>query len=764
VGLLPDRPRRGFAIALAVAALAAGAHPTVAAAQRNSDPVPDGPVLVDEGGDRDERLGRDPFGAMGGGSPFCRRSDLADAERRNCRGSGALSHPVRIDHYGFDIHIDTGVDNVAGNFAKGLQDIAQMLWMVLLYLVKGTTLGLEWAFSLDLLGDTMSGARRALERMHSQVIRDGWLFAAISTAGLWGIYRGLVQRRSSEAFTGLAATVALMVAGLVIVSNPVDTVGRASELANHAALGIVSGATTGSTQRPARGFGEAMRRVFEQAVLRPWCALQFSDVRFCLSSPREVIDGDDIPHDPRIQEAYARSPTVAELFLAFEPNGEDEVDQRNQLYEEWKDNEGDRLQSVVRVQKEASTGPRLALLAVIAIGQLGMVFLLGWLAIRLLGYGGLALVLLLAAPVMLLAPALGDSGRAAFVAWAKRLAGALVAKAVYAALLAVVLIATGALAEIDSLGWIAVWLLQGVVWWTLFLKREEIIALTTARPSPSGGGRSLLQRAHYTQRLAATALHAASGGKSAVAQQTLGRLRDRRAATTTAVQAVSERELRRQAGSDLTRRHHEARTVVDREDETVHDLKQADRALTSYDQRAASDQQQGKPAPEPTTSETTLLAHRAWLTHTRPPTHEVKRAREVVAHAARNEARGAPPVSDRDETAYIKRRRHEIDSLPVDHETNLRAAGIDPVHYQHAQGPDRDRLRGDAERALERERVLLATAPTAQHTPPTTSEISKARATFDSAEVRAARREQTRALRTQRRQARQDRAPGRPQP
>lgn len=761
MGPLPDRARRRFAVALAVAALAAGGHPASVAAQQRPEPAPHRPVPVEESGDRDERLGRDPFGAMGGGSPFCGRPDLADAERRNCRGSGALSHGVRIDHYGFDIHIDTGVDNVAGNFAKGLQDMAQMLWMVLLYLVKGTTLGLEWAFSLDLLGETLGGARRALERMHSQVIRDGWLLAAISAAGLWGIYRGLVQRRTSEAFTGLAATVALMTAGLVVVSDPVDTVGRASELANQAALGIVSGATTGSTQRPARGFGEAMRRVFDQAVLRPWCALQFSDVRFCLSNPRDVIDGDDIPDDPQVMAAYARAPTVADMFLAFEPNGEDEVDQRDQLYEEWKDNEGDRLQSVVRVQKEPSTGPRLALLAVIAIGQLGMVFLLGWLAMRLLGYGGLALVLLLAAPVMLLAPALGDSGRAAFVAWAKRLAGALVAKAVYAVLLAVVLIATGALAEIDSLGWIAVWLLQAVVWWTLFLKREEIIGLATARAVPSAGSRSLLQRAVYTQRFAATALDAASAGKSAVAQQTIGRLRDRRAATATAVQAVSDRELRRQAGSDLGRRHRAAREVVTREDETAHDLKQADRALASYDKRAATERKRGKPQPAPTPAETALLAHRGWLTTTRPPVHEVERARDLLRAATRNEAGGDAAVSDRDKTAYIRRRRREIDSLPVDHESNLRAAGIDPERYRHAQGPDRDRLRGEAERALERERARLAAAPTGQAGPPVASEISKARATFGSAEVRATRREQTRALRAQRRQARQRAVPGR---
>lgn len=743
------------AVALSVAALVA---PASASAQRAADPPPDAPVLVEGGSDRNERLGRDPFGAMGGGSPFCRRRDLADAERRNCRGSGAVSHPVRIDHYGFDIHIDTGVDNVTGNFSKGLQDIAQMLWMVLLYLVKGTTLGLEWAFSLDLLGETMGGARRALDRMHRQVVGDGWLLAAISAAGLWGIYRGLVQRRTNEAFTGLAATVLLMVAGLVVVSDPVGTVGRASDLANQAALGIVSGATTGSAQRPARGFGEAMRGVFDQAVLRPWCALQFSDVQFCLSRPRDAIEGHDVPDDPAVMAAYARAPTVADLFLAFEPNGEGDVDQRDQLYESWKDNEGDRLQSVVRIQKQPSTGPRLALLAVIAIGQLGMVFLLGWLAMRLLGYGGLALVLLLVAPVMLLAPALGDSGRAAFVAWVKRLAGALVAKAVYAVLLAVVLVATGAMAEIDSLGWIAVWLLQAVVWWTLFLRRDEIIALATSPRAGNPDGRSLLQRAFYTHRLASTVLEVAGGGRAALARQTVGRLRDRRAATATAVQAVADRQLRRQASTDLGKREREAHEVVARDRETTHDIGQANRALASYDKHAATAQAAGAPRPEPTAAQAAILSHRDWLTATKPSNVQVDAARGLLADAAAGDHQAGGR-----EAAYIRRRRREIDSLPVDHDNNLRAAGIDPERYRHARGTDRDRLRSQAEQALQRERARLAVAPADQAGPPTASEISKARATFASADVRAARREQTRQLRAQRRQTRHQATPGRNQ-
>ena len=44
----------------------------------------------------------------------------------------------------------------------------------------------------------------------------------------------------------------------------------------------------------------------------------------------------------------------------------------------------------------------------------------------------------------------------------------------------------------------------------------------------------------------------------------------------------------------------------------------------------------------------------------------------------------------------------------MDHERNLRAAGIDPEHYERSAGDDRDALRRRVDEHLERERALLA--------------------------------------------------------
>ena len=741
-------------------------------------PAAPAPAPADGAGDENERLGRDPFAAMGGNSPFCAQRGLGARERANCEASGALSHPQRIDHYAFDIHIDTGVDNIGGNISAALQALVQLGWMGLLYVVKGVTLLLEWSFSLDLLGEAMSGVRQALGRLHNNVFGQVWFLAAISAAGLWAIWRGFVQRKTIQTATGLAATVALMVIALLIINSPAATVGRANRLANQASLGIVSGATTGSVSGSARGFGQAMTRVFDQAVLRPWCALEFSDVAFCLANPRKVVPEDDLPDDPDVAEAWASANTVAEMFLAFEANGEDDVDQRNAIYEDWKDNDGGRLQAVVRMQKEGSTGSRIALFCLIAIGLLGMVCLFGWVGLRLLGYGVLALVLVLFAPIALLMAALGDSGRQSFIAWAKRLLGALVAKAVYAIFLALVLVASAALAELDSLGFIAVWLLQTVFWWTLFLKRDDIIQFASAPglgPAEAQSSGSLMQRLYHAGQVATMAKRGGNalrdkGGQAAAlagrpATAGLDKLHRSRATTSKATSDAAQSELAQQARARLAERHQQAGATVERDEHARGALTHVDRGLRNYDERATLAHANGAAAPAPTESEQVLLARRAELAAQRPPAPAVAAAREQVRHAQVNRARTGSPVSPQDERAHIAQRRRELATLPANHPRNLQASGIDPAAYRQAAGPEREQLDHQAARALERESALLAAAPdprppAGDGTPPAAAapsrgQLREAKRVLDPEQIRDQRAREIEARRAARRAAKQ---------
>ena len=87
------------------------------------------------------------------------------------------------------------------------------------------------------------------------------------------------------------------------------------------------------------------------------------------------------------------------------------------------------------------SGPwaRVGGLLLIVVGVLGMVLLLGSFGLRLLMAAMLSLFYLLLTPGIVLAPAIGERGRAVFGAWAARLFGAVISKLVFAFLLGVVL-------------------------------------------------------------------------------------------------------------------------------------------------------------------------------------------------------------------------------------------------------------------------------------------------------------------------------------
>jgi len=719
---------------------------------RAAEPTPPAPGADRSQADKNERLGRDTFAALGGDSPFCKRTGLREQERRNCRGSGALSHPTRIDHYGFDIHIDTGVDNIAGNFSAGVQLFVSIVWMAWLYVIKGVMLLLEWAFSLDLLDSAMSSVKKALTRLNTHVFGQAWFLAAISAAGLWAIYSAFVLRRTIATFTGLAATVALMVIALVLIHNPVGTVGKVNSYANDMSLYVVSGASGAGTSSPARGFGQAMSRTFDQAVVRPWCALEFSDIDFCLANPRKVIKRSDLPGDQDIQDAYNESSSVAAMFLRFEPNGEDDVDQRNKIYEEWKNKDGSRLQAVVRIQKEAATGPRIALWALISISFLGMVLLLAWIGLRLLGYGVLSLVLILFAPVALLLPALGESGRATAIGWLKRLAGALIAKVVYSIFLALVLVSAGALAELNSIGYFAVWLLQAVFWWILFFKRDELLEFTQikALASPDQQG-SLAQRLFYARQNARGAGAAAAATGAAVAAPAaalMGKLSARDASKAQGIRGAAYDQARQRARGALGHEQADAQQVLDRDRAQAAEQTKLDRLLHRYDERALTANANGGGQVEPTEGEAALLRRRDQLAAQRTPAAQLAAAQERVRHADVNKARFGDAITPQDEAAHLARRRDQLARLPVDHDHNLRAAGIDPDHYRQAPASDRESLRHQATKTLAREGAQLDAIPDVSPSSPTPSgaaapprsTLRAASKTLDGQDVREARK------------------------
>jgi hypothetical protein len=400
-------------LVLVLVAAPAGAAQHDRSAASTAAPAPTPPSTPDD-------AYSDPSRALGATSPSCRYA-LDAAARQSCRSSGSVAEPHPLSSYGIDVRVGFSITDPGKSFMGALQSLGAGLWMALLYGIKGVLLLLEWAFSLDLTNEAMPEVRVSLARLHDQAFGDWWLLLAISIAGLWGIWRGLVQRRTTETFAGLAATVALMVGGLLLISQPEETVGRAAQATNDAGMAVLAAGTAGSVDRPRDALASALRQMFDSTVRDPWCALEFGSVDFC-----DLRTGD------------AARPTNAELWLGYPAQGW----QRGRLHKlMYKHDEGggfnplgtakgllglnddrklpDDVEGLVRkaperasIQDAGGTFPRLALLAIILVGLSGAIALYAYLGVRLVLAAGLGLVLLLIAPAMLLAPALGDSGRA----------------------------------------------------------------------------------------------------------------------------------------------------------------------------------------------------------------------------------------------------------------------------------------------------------------------------------------------------------------
>ena len=725
----------------------------------------------------------DPFATLGAGSPFCRRAALRN--RPGCRIAGSIAHTYPVSNYGLDIQVETRIDKVENNLFAAIQSVGALIWLGLVYALKGVLLLLEWAFSLDLLNEAMPGLRRALATLHRHVLGTPWFLAAITVAGLWGIWRGLVQQRTIQTATGLAATVALMLCALVVIRDPDGTVGYASRLANEASLGFMSAASTGRVERPAESFAHASERLFDALVLRPWCALQFGDVRWCTAMRKEGFRNADLwlafPADGEEREAlykltkgedpdgggifadlgdavggvlrYGPSP-LAGALLSLKGDGGGDGGLPDEVKALVREDEGK-----VVLQEKGGTFTRVALLCIVALGLLGAICLLLYLALKLVLAALLALLLLLLAPAMLLAPAFGDAGREAFVAWAKRLAAAIAAKLVYSLLLALVVVAAGALAALP-VGWFAGWLLQLCFWWGVLLKRHELTGfLSISQREGERRGASSLVRGYHNARAARAV--AAGGAGAAMAlplllgRQTRSARHDRVEGERRAVAVSAATQLDRAAERSRRLELAEAQPLLEDRRELVRSRDALERRLAPYEAQRAAAAAQGQEGRGPTDEEAALIAERTRIER-RLDSPELRHAQAVVRESERSQAREGSPLSQAELAAWRERRRRDIEQgLPASDPRSLRAAGIDPRAYARADHAGRAELESRSREAIERDRALLAAVPSEQRRAPLPGDVRRAGVLLEPDEMRGRRREERAAWRHERKLRRQ---------
>jgi hypothetical protein len=703
----------------------------------------------------------DPFSDLGGRSPSCRRG-AAGQGSANCRATGSPAHSHPIGNYTYDIKIDTGVTHFTDNLLAALQTIASFLWLGFLYAIKGVLLALDWAFHLNFINTNINKVQGGLLTMDGLFGLDsGYFSLALSLAALWGMWHGFVRGKYIETIAGLGACVGLMLIALVIVHDPAGTVGKVGNWGDAAGREVASG-VAGAVQPGNRaqaqedGLNRGAQAIFDTIVLRPWCALEFGDVNFCLSKPPTNAKYYDKKDAYKYRADAASAPTIADLWLRFPANG----DERNALYESWKSDEDTATQSRVEMMQGQSTGKRLAVLVIIIAGLLGALLLLGWIAFWLIAFAALALFFLLLAPFVFLMPAFGDAGRRGFVNWGKRLLGALIAKLLYAIVLGIVIYVAALIAEMGNpggLGWLGVWVVEAIFWWVAFLKRHELMDFLTFNAAHGGPGtatrRDGLAGLYFKSRLAQEAM------------RTVGRPVARKVRQQSAREGMTEA----QAASSLARErlaHHADRALdveYDRAREKLRErrthqdeLRAVDGALRPADEARALREAGGeRPSPLPADDEERLRARRGELQQL-IDAPGMRQADQLVRRAEANQAEHGRRWTSNDHDRWSARRRLELAEQPTrpedpDHQAGERqrliAAGIDPARYDAAGAEERRELLQRAERAQQAQRDLLRSVPADEDIPrPRSADLRALRRHVHDHEWRRARTQQRRAI------------------
>jgi hypothetical protein len=477
----------------------------------------------------------DPLVENGLGSPICEASlsaqSLSASVLQNCHTSGWVAAGAPTSNYAFDIN--DGGGELLGFDARSLfqQYLLAPIWMGLVWILHALLAMLEWAYTLDLIdgaapsspgGSAPSGSGSAAgslaQGLHQTqaVFTQPWLVLVLAVAAVLAAYHGLVRRRVAQTLGQALLMVTMMLGGLWVIADPTGTVGEVGRLANQASLGALSAFAQGNPGAGARTLSDGMREVFAEGIGGPWCFLEFGDVQWCqnparlegrlraqalrLATSEQALVGCKLNGGPfslcaapgsAQARAYSRSAQLlrdarsnGELFLALPANG----NERNSITpasgllgllcggpEVGKCHGSTAPQAEFRGAGGADQ--RAAGLLLIVVGGAGMVALLGFLALHLLAAALISLFYLLLAPAAVLAPALGDGGRAAFRNWATRLLGAVVAKLMYSVFLGAMLAMTRILLTLPGMGWWVQWLLVGAAWWGAFLHRRNALGV-----------------------------------------------------------------------------------------------------------------------------------------------------------------------------------------------------------------------------------------------------------------------------------------------
>jgi TrbL/VirB6 plasmid conjugal transfer protein len=413
--------------------------------------------------------------------------------------------------------------------------LASILWLATSFLANLLITLFSFAFSLDLLNGSqatggagaLAPVSRAIHSIYANVLGEPWLVLAVAVAGIWAMWKALVQRRYSETAGALGLSLIYVVAALFFVAQPGATIGSVSKWTNQMSGAFLSISSKGSASSARQAREDAADELFDLLVFKPWVVLNFGGLEHCVRAGTGTEDSDPesvpvrpLSSDPGRDAALARrlqsgtqitadnkvcvnnANKYAPRFLRYSL-GADEHDERDKEYEALNDGDASDLADAERsgyslsvadkpatdAMEEGGQYQRLLLALVLFGGELGAFLLLGSLSIGVILAQVLLLLLLAFSPVALIAAVIPGRGHDFFKGWLEKLAGYLLRKAAYSLILAILLAVIGALGSATAqLGWLMSFGLQSLFLWAVFLQRktlaDSLIGIATGPKAP----------------------------------------------------------------------------------------------------------------------------------------------------------------------------------------------------------------------------------------------------------------------------------------
>lgn len=456
-------------------------------------------------------------------------------------GGVGIAGRYPLSNYSLDQHFDAVSASLTGGVdASGVPPmiayfLASVLWLATSFLANLLITLFSFAFSLDLVnGSEVTGGAgalapvsRAIHSIYANVLGEPWLVLAVAIAGIWAMWKALVQRRYSETAGALGLSLIYVVLALFFVAQPGTTIGSVSKWTNQMSGAFLSISSNGSPSSAREARQDAGEELFDLLVFKPWVVLNFGGLEHCVRAGTGDEDSDPVSvsvrplaSDPGRDAALARrlqsgteitagnkvcinnANKYAPRFLRHSL-GAPEKDERDREYDALNDGDASDLPDAERTgyrlgvadkpatdaMEEGGQYQRLLLATVLFVGELGAFLLLGSLSIGVILAQVLLLLLLAFSPVALIAAVIPGRGHDFFKGWLEKLAGYLLRKAAYSLILAVLLAVTGALASATAqLGWLMSFGLQSLFFWAVFLQRrtlaDSLIGIATGPKAP----------------------------------------------------------------------------------------------------------------------------------------------------------------------------------------------------------------------------------------------------------------------------------------